>query len=250
MEAYSSFALVYDTFMNNVPYEEWAVYVKELLHEYCIGEGIILDMGCGTGTLTELLSGYGYDMIGIDNSGEMLAIAMEKRSSSGRDILYLCQDMREFELYGTVKAIVSICDSVNYILDPEELLDVFRLANNYLDPGGVFIFDFNTTHKYRDVIGECTIAENQETCSFIWDNYYDEEEGINEYDLTLFVKKEEHLYEKYEETHYQRGYELEEIKEILAKAGLKYEASYDAFTRNPPAADSQRICVIAKEHGK
>ena len=109
----------------------------------------------------------------------MLEIAMEKKDASGLNILYLLQDMREFELYGTVRAIVSVCDSMNYILEEEDLLQVFRLVNNYLDPGGMFIFDLNTTKKYRDM-GETTIAENREEASFIWENYFDEEEKINE----------------------------------------------------------------------
>ena len=192
MEAYTSFASVYDTFMDNVPYSEWAQYIRGLLLESGTEDGIVLDLGCGTGSLTELLAGYGYDMIGVDNSEDMLELAMEKRLKSGHDILYLLQDMREFELYGTVRAVVSVCDSLNYITDPEDLVQVFRLVNNYLDPGGVFIFDFNTDYKYREILGDCTIAEDRGTCSFIWDNYYYEEEHINEYDLTLYIQDEEY----------------------------------------------------------
>ena len=172
MDAYTSFARVYDTFMDNIPYEEWAVYLTGLLNEYGVNDGLVLDLGCGTGNMTELLAKEGYDMIGVDNAEEMLEIAMEKREKSGHDILYLLQDMREFELYGTVRAVVSVCDSVNYIDEEEDLTEVFRLVNNYLDPGGVFIFDFNTLYKYREIWGDRTIAENREDCSFIWDNYY------------------------------------------------------------------------------
>ena len=182
MDAYTSFAAVYDMFMDNIPYEEWCEYLTGLLKEYGIDKGLVLDMGCGTGSLTELLSKSGYDMIGIDNSEEMLEIALDKKSVSGRDILYLLQDMREFELYGTVAAVVSICDSMNYILTYEDMVQVFRLVNNYLDPGGIFIFDLNTEYKYREILADSTIAENREEGSFIWDNYYDEEERINEYD--------------------------------------------------------------------
>ena len=258
MEAYTSFAAVYDTFMDNVPYEEWAVYLQELLREYQIEDGLVLDLGCGTGTMTELLADYGYDMIGVDNSEEMLEIAFEKRMQSGHDgILYLLQDMRDFELYGTVKAVVSICDSMNYITEEEELEQVFRLVNNYLDPGGIFIFDFNTEYKYRELLGDRTIAEEREECSFIWDNYYYEEEGINEYELTLFIKDEELSQEsgqticrKFQETHYQRGYDLEKMRALLEHAGMEFLAAYDAFTRNEPGEHSERIYVIAREQGK
>ena len=247
---YESFASVYDTFMDDVPYEEWAEYLTGLLSEYGVSDGIVLDLGCGTGTLTEILAGKGYDMIGVDNSDDMLEIARDKQIQSGLDILYLLQDMREFELFGTVKAVVSICDSLNYITEDTELQRVFKLVNNYLDPGGVFIFDFNTVHKYRDILGEQTIAENRDEGSFIWDNYYDEKEEINEYDLTLFIREEGDLYRRFEETHYQRAYGLDTIVRLLKQAGLTYVTAYDAFTRNQPDDNSERIYVIAREQGK
>ena len=266
VEAYTSFASVYDKFMDNVPYEEWGGYIHDLLCGYGVRDGIVLDLGCGTGTMTELLAGYGYDMIGVDNSEDMLELAMEKRIASGHDILYLLQDMREFELYGTVRAVVSVCDSVNYITEPEELRVVFRLVNNYLDPGGIFLFDFNTEYKYREALGDRTIAEDRGGCSFIWDNCYYEDEQINEYDLTLFIRegaaagrdeaagenREENgaLYRKYRETHFQRGYTLEEIRELINSAGLVFDAAYDMDTRGEVTKTSERICVIARESGK
>lgn len=292
MEAYTSFAYVYDTFMDNVPYGEWARHIREKLCEHGVTDGIVLDLGCGTGTMTERLAGYGYDMIGVDNSEEMLELAMEKKTESGYDILYLLQDMRGFELYGTVRAVVSVCDSVNYITEPDELEEVFRLVNNYLDPKGIFLFDFNTVHKYRDVIGDSTIAEDRGVCSFIWDNRYYEKEQINEYDLTLFIAedfnpmenayvsertadsedallseegagdledtmfseeeggKNGSLYRRYTETHYQRGYTLAEIQELLERAGLVFIEAYDADTKETPNDTSERICVIARENGK
>lgn len=252
MEAYTDFASVYDIFMDETPYEAWCDYIKDILKENGITEGLLLELGCGTGAMTELLSKAGFDMIGIDNSGEMLNIASKKREESGEDILYLLQDMREFELYGTVKAIVSICDSVNYVTEKEELIEVFRLVNNYLDPKGLFLFDFNTAYKYREVIGDTTIAENREDCSFIWDNFYYEEECINEYDLTIFVKDnlEKNTYHKFQETHYQRGYELEEMKEMLALAGMEFVCAYDDYTKEAVHAESERIFVVARERGK
>ena len=250
MDAYTSFARVYDTFMDNIPYEEWAVYLTGLLNEYGVNDGLVLDLGCGTGNMTELLAKEGYDMIGVDNAEEMLEIAMEKREKSGHDILYLLQDIREFELYGTVRAVVSVCDSVNYIDEEEDLTEVFRLVNNYLDPGGVFIFDFNTLYKYREILGDRTIAENREDCSFIWDNYYYEEERINEYELSIFIREKENLFRRYEETHFQRGYTLDEMIRMIKDSGLEFVTAYDAFTREAPKEDSERIYVIAREKGK
>ena len=249
MEAYTGFAEVYDVFQDNVPYEEWCSYVTGLLKEYQVMDGLVLDLGCGTGSLTGLMARSGYDMIGIDNSGEMLQIAMNKRNASGLDILYLLQDMRGFELYGTVKAVISICDSMNYIMEYQELVEVFRLVNNYLDPKGVFIFDLNTEYKYRELLADNIFAEDREESSFIWNNFYDEEDKVNEYDLTLFVKEGE-LYRKFEETHYQRAYGLDQIQQAIRDGGMEFVAAYDACTRNPVQQDSERIYVIARENGK
>ena len=249
MDAYTSFAQVYDLFMDNVPYDQWCRYITELLREYGIQDGLVLELGCGTGVLTRKLAAKGYDMIGVDYSEDMLEIAMDHRQE-GEDILYLLQDMREFELYGTVRAAVSICDSMNYIVEYQDLVQVMKLVNNYLDPGGIFIFDLNTPYKYEEILGENTFAENRPEGSFIWENYYDGETGINEYDLTLFVREKEGIYRKFEETHYQRPYELEQVRRAIKDAGLEFVAAYDAGTHKPVQQDSQRIYVIAREKGK
>lgn len=298
MEAYTDFAEVYDTFMGDVPYEEWADFLASLIEAYGVsrpvrepgevqeleeapetGEApeagevqefeevweelevteedalisernLVLDLGCGTGTLTELLYEKGYDMIGVDSSEEMLQIAMDKKFETQSDILYLCQDMRELDLYSTVGTVVSVCDSLNYLLMDEDVLETFRLVNNYLFPGGIFIFDFNTIYKYEEVIGDTTIAENREDCSFIWENFYSCEDHINEYDVTVFERQEDDLYRKFTETHYQRGYSLNEMKAFLEKAGLTFVTAMDEKTHEAPTETSERIYVIAREHGK
>ena len=272
MEAYTGFAEVYDTFMDDTPYEEWAEFILKLLKEYgaasregespdeeglAVERRIVVDLGCGTGTLTELLAGAGWDMIGIDNSQDMLNIALAKREASGNEILYLHQDMRRLELYGTAGAMISVCDSLNYLLEEEEILQVFRLVNNYLCPGGVFLFDFNTAYKYENVIGDTTIAENREECSFIWENYYDTESCINEYDLTVFVRKKEEagdgeggLFRRFTETHFQRGYTLEQMGALVEQAGMELVTAIDGDTHGEVRAESERICVVARESGK
>lgn len=221
MSQYSDFSTVYDVFMDNVPYEEWADGIAKVLSEYGINDGLVLDLGCGTGTLTELLAGKGYDMIGVDSSEDMLAEAITKKPEN-LDILYLNQDITDFELYGTVRAVVSTCDSLNYLLEDDELLAAFRLINNYLEPDGVFVFDMNAPEKYTDVLADNVFAENREDTSFIWENTFDDETSINEYALTLFILDEESgLYEKSEEFHYQRAYTRDEIKSLLNEAGLE-----------------------------
>ena len=250
MEMYEDFAQVYDRFMDETPYEVWADFVEKKLKEAGIEDGLVLDLGCGTGSVTELLAKKGYDMIGVDISDRMLDIAMEKRTRSGLDILYLQQDMREFELYGTVRAVICLCDSLNYLLEEDDLLTTFKLVNNYLDPNGLFIFDFNTVYKYETVIGDSTIAENREDCSFIWENYYTAEDQINEYDLTIFVKQQKDLFRKFTETHLQRGYTLETMKRLVEQSGLIFVEALDADTHGSVTETSERIYVIAREHGK
>lgn len=259
-ETYSDFAEVYDEFMDNTPYEEWCETLTHMIEKYGISRplrderdllaserNLVLDLGCGTGTLTELLYQKGYDMIGVDNAPAMLNIAMEKREKSGARILYLLQDMRELELYSTVGTVISVCDSVNYILDERELCEVFRLVNNYLYPGGLFVFDFNTDYKYREVIGETTIAENREECGFIWENYYDEESCINEYDVTVFVREQDELFRRFTETHMQRGYTVEQMLALVEQAGMQVIKVLDAESLQKVTDESERVYVLARE---
>lgn len=263
MEAYGDFAGVYDELMDDTPYDQWAARLDSLIRKYGVSkperdvEGVldaernlVVDLGCGTGTLAEIMYGMGYDMVGVDLSESMLNVAMEKRVKSGSEILYLLQDMRELELYSTVGTVYSVCDSLNYILEEDELLQVFALVNNYLFPGGVFIFDFNTDYKYREVIGDTTIAENREDCSFIWENYYDPEEGLNEYDLTVFVRQEGDSFRKFSEVHLQRGYTLEQMVSLLEKAGMALVEAADAETGAAVTPESERIYIVAREQGK
>ena len=292
MGAFESFARVYDLFMDNVPYEEWGSYLTGLLREYGICSGTVAELGCGTGKMTRLLAAAGYDMIGVDNSEEMLEIAreaeyeadawsaaeawdeadetdaLEEYAELGEPdepeesdepdepdepdelpnggILYLLEDMRELELYGSVRAVVSVCDSMNYILEEADLREVFSRVHEYLEEDGVFIFDLNTVYKYRDLLGETTIAENREEGSFIWENYFDEESAVNEYDLTLYIREDGESYRRFEEVHYQRAYDLKTIDRLLADAGMELTAAYDAFTKEPVRDDSERIYVVAR----
>lgn len=248
MQPYTGFASVYDLFMDNVPYDDWADYVQQLLKKHQIENGLVLELGCGTGSMTRRLAEKGYDLIGIDNSEEMLQIAREKSAGNEDGILYLCQDMREFELYGTVAAAISVCDSMNYILSEEDMLQVFRLVNNYLDPQGLFIFDLDTQYAYEEILGDNTIAENREEGSFIWENSYYEEERMNEINLTLFIpEKDPSLFRKYEETHYRKAYTLDTIKRLIEEAGMEWVAVYDALTEKKPKKDCERVYIIARE---
>lgn len=250
MEQYTNFAKVYDLFMDNVPYDKWVEQIKDILYKENIKDGLICDLGCGTGAITERLANLGYDMIGVDNSYDMLDVAMEKKYASGNDILYLCQDMREFELYGTVRAIISRCDSLNYIRELSELKEVFAWVNNYLDPDGLFIFDMNTEYKYQNILGDNTFAEVREQASFIWENTYDSDKRINEYDLNLFIKLEGDNYKRFEERHVQKAYTFDEILSAIDSSNMVLEKYLDADTYGDVSEKTERILFVAREKGK
>lgn len=247
-EIYAGFAEVYDEFMDNIPYDEWHSYLHGFLIEYGVTSGIVVDLACGTGSMTYRLADDGYDMIGIDLSGDMLDIAREKCSS---DTLLLQQDMRELDLYGTAAAMVCVCDGMNYILKKDELKKVFENVRTFLDYDGIFIFDMKTEHFYKDILGEKTIADNRENASFIWDNMYHSDTHINEYLLTIYslVDDENDLFARYDEMHYQKAYSIEEVTLLLKEAGLKLLKVYNAFSKEEPDAHSERVYFIAKrEH--
>lgn len=246
---YEEFAFVYDEFMQEVPYEAWADYIEKIWETWGCRPELVLDLACGTGNLTRILARRGYEMIAADQSEEMLELARAKAWEDGTDILFLQQDMREFELYGTVGSIICTCDSLNYLLEEDELLRVFRLADNYLDPEGLFIFDVNTEYKFREVLADQVRAETFEDAAYIWENSYDEEQRINEY-LVTFFRREGELYRRDEEAHYERAYPAATLTALLEQAGLKVLGVYDAFTLEPPRPDSERICFVAREQKK
>lgn len=245
MADYEGFAEVYDIFMQDTPYDEWTSYIERIWKHYGLKPKLVCDLACGTGNITTRLAAKGYDMIGIDRSDSMLTKAREK---SPENILYLNQDMREFELYGTVDSIVCLCDSINYITDSDDLLEVFRLINNYLDPKGLFIFDINTIHKFRDILSDNCFCETTDSSAYTWENYYDEEENINEFYTNFFIKdKDSGLYHRFEEYHYEKGYPIDEISELIEKSGMKLLGVFDELTLTPPTKDSSRIFFVAQE---
>ena len=265
MDSYSAFAGVYDELMADVPYDEWAQRIDRDIRRYGVSKtsgereeaatedeavlaserDLVADLACGTGVVTRKLFDKGYDVFGVDISSEMLSRAMD--SDDERGIMYLNQDICELDLYSTIGTAVCVCDSLNYLLSDEELEAAFAGVSNFLYPGGIFIFDCNTSYKYRESIGESTIAEAGEDVSFIWDNYYDEDENVNEYDLTLFIKREDGLYERAEETHLQRGIEKEDIENLARKSGLEVMLIADSDTDGEVREETERIYAVFKK---
>lgn len=248
-EIYQGFAESYDLFMDNIPYDMWHAYLHRLLQEYGVDQGIVVDLACGTGSMTCRLAADGYDMIGIDQSCEMLDIARKKCPDH---VLLLQQDMRELDLYGSASAFVCVCDGMNYLLQEEDLRAVFRRVSLFLDPDGIFVFDLKTEHFYSRHLGNRTMTDHREDATLIWENEYHADTGINEYLITIYqqVDPKRDLFERVEEYHQQRAYSTGEVQRALQDEGLQLEAVYEAFTRNLPDCESERLYFIARKTEK
>lgn len=243
MESYKDFARVYDEFMDQTPYDEWLLNILNVFKKYKIKENAqVLDLGCGTGKMARRLKNAGYQVTAVDNSMDMLEVAASEEDDG---ILYVLQDMVSLELPDQMDAVVSICDCMNYILEEEDLKEAFKRVKRFLKEDGVFMFDMNSHYKYQEILACNTFAEDREDASFIWDNFYDESDRINEYQLSLFIQNEQGTYNKYEELHLQKAYDEEEIKEFLYEAGFTSVMVCDADTMGEVKKDTQRIYYIA-----
>ena len=244
---YEGFANAYDQMMEEIPYEEWFEKLHSYIRKQGVEKGILCELGCGTGTMTEHFAKAGYEMIGIDNSIDMLAMAQQKKQETNSDILYLEQDMQEFELAEPADVIVSICDSMNYLLEEEDMCSTLRQVKNNLKTDGYFIFDLKTKYCFQTVMGNRTMVEQEEDITYIWENYFYEEEEINEYSLTIFQRKNtSDLFEKTEEVHHQKVYSLEKMQELLEQNGLVVVECLDEKMEGKPREDSERIYIVAK----
>ncbi len=248
MSAYERFSEIYDEMMEDLPYDLWADYVINVLKDRGITEGLVCELGCGTGRMTGRLADAGYDMIGIDLSSDMLEEAMLKEDGTRPlPILYLHQDIRSFELYGTVKAVVSFCDTINYLLSKEDLQETFCLAYMYLDPEGMFYFDVKTPYCFEYVLGETTQILEEDDLFVAWDNHYEAKERLSEYELTMFFGGEDGLFEKEKEYHTQKAYLREEIEEALKKAGFTLLSVVDGEDMGEVKEESLRWGFLAKK---
>jgi len=245
---YKGFAEIYDKLMYDVNYKEWADYIENIFKKFNIAPKLIADLGCGTGSFCIEMAKRGYDMIGIDLSPEMLSYAAQKSKEEGMDILFLNQDMSEFELYGTVDAIVSLMDSVNYILTKNKLKKMFKLVKNYLNPGGIFVFDINSDYKLSNILGNNIFYEIGEDICYLWKNNYNPKNKVCEFELTFFIKEKQNgLYKRIDELHYERAYACEDIKSIAEQTGLKCLAIYNGFTFSVPQPESERIFFVCQK---
>ncbi len=239
-EAFSRLAKVFDELMSDVDYIEWVDYVEDLFNLAKREVVEILDLACGTGTPTELLENKGYKLIGIDRSVEMLKIAKKKVKAP-----LIAADAQSFFLRKKFDAVISLFDSMNYLLTPEALIKTFKNVRNHLKPGGVFIFDMNTLKAFKDYWGDdIKVKETQQTVS-IWRTTFDESMGTSTLYITIFYKNREG-WDRIDETHIERGYRIESVEKYLHESGFKWIQPFHHLTLRQATENSLRFTVVAR----
>lgn len=269
MSAYSGFAYAYDFLMKDVDYDKWAKDIDDIYKELNIKPKSVLELGCGTGNITTKLYKKGYNMIGSDLSEDMLMIAQEKAYESNLMINFILQDMRSINYRKKVDSVISICDGLNYITTDEDLVKVFKSVHNVLETDGIFLFDISTYFKLKNILGSNTFAESHDGASYIWENYFDEESEILDFDLTVFIKSNTQLdedydddydedygdefdedelvlYERYFEEHKQKAHKTEKLIELL-KDYFEIIELRDGDSFSELTDSSQRALFICKK---
>lgn len=246
MSRYGSFAEYYDSLTSNVDYRKTAEYVSDILNENRINKGILLDLACGTGTMSLILAQKGYDVIGVDNSPEMLGEAREKAIEAGEDILFLCQDMCSIDLYGTVDCTVCLLDSLNHLESKEELLEAFKRVSLFTVPGGLFVFDVNTEYKHKYVLGDNTFVYDNDDVYCVWQNEYDDESKTVEIFLDFF-QEENGLYRRSSEYFAERAFSDSDIKNLLSEAGFTDIKAYGELRKTAPSDTEERVFYVARK---
>lgn len=242
--AYTTLAKWYDLFAGDIDYPGFAGYVTDIIDEYCGGRPeLMLELCCGTGNLTRYFAKYCRELIAVDSSAQMLSRAREKEEL--KDVLFLQQDIRRFELYGTVDAAVCCLDGINYLGSVKELKSFFSLVHNYLNPDGIFVFDMSTIYKLKNILGNRTFTYDFDNVYMVWENTL-MSGGKVRLQLEIFEKLKNGLYSRSGETQFQRGYTPGTVKKALAEAGFSVLGCYDAFTKDSPLPESERIFFAAR----
>ena len=233
--------------LNGADYKAYADYVKRVFEKYGSGkESLVLDLGCGTGSLTLALAELGYDMIGADISPDMLMVATERAYDAEKSILFLMQDMRSFELYGTVQGVVSALDGIGYLTERDDVIKCFKLIRNYLEPGALFLFDVNSEYRFREVLSKRDFFLEDDGVCLGWHSELDEETGMCDLFLTLFIKEEDGRYVRRDETQTEKLWTDEELAEMLCESGLEKVAVFSGFDMKAPTETDEKRFYVAR----
>lgn len=241
---YNNFANLYDELMDDVDYEKWYLYIENIFNRFKKKPKNILEMACGTGNISYYLAKNEYDLTCFDLSSEMLSIAYNKLNGF-KNVKLLNQNMIDFNINKKFDSVISICDGLNYILNPNDLLKSFKNVKDHLIKDGIFIFDISSYYKLNHIIGHNTFIEDKDHIYYIWQNYFDHDKNIAEFYLTFFVEEKDGQYIRFDEEHFQKAYKVEEIVDLLKLAAFKEVYCFDGLTFDKPNSESERITFIA-----
>lgn len=245
MIAYGALAGVYDRLTGDVCYERRADYMEKLFLKSRIPVHTVLDLACGTGTMTAILTERGYELISVDGSPDMLAQAREKAEGlSGEQPVFLNQDMPELDLYGTVDAAICCLDSLNYLTSPRDVQRTFRRLHLFIAPGGLLVFDINSAAKLRALDGQVFLDETEDVYC-VWRAAFEKRSRICSYGMDIFTRREDGAWNRDTEEHLQRAYEVDELRRWLMEAGFTYVRTYGDCRISAPRENEQRIYFTA-----
>jgi ubiquinone/menaquinone biosynthesis C-methylase UbiE len=244
--SYDDFSRFYDLLTDNVEYEKRADYFCRLLSMCGIEEGILLDLGCGTGSMSVKMAERGFDVIGVDSSIGMLNAAQQKMFESGKHMLLLNQNMQEIDLYGTVDCAICVLDGINHLDSAEDVRKTFEKVSLFMNQGGAFAFDVNTVYKHKNVLADNVFVYEPDGLFCVWQNSFNETDNSVEISLDFF-EEEDSVYYRSSESFAERAYELGDIKKWLEDSGFEVMGIYDDLTTDEVKSDSERAVFLARK---
>lgn len=245
--SYSAFARYYDSLTANIDYRKRAEYFHEIIKKFRQTNGnILLDLACGTGSISEEMAKLGYDVIGVDCSDEMLGIALDKKFDSNSDIQYLCQDMRQLDMFGSIDIAICALDSINHLADIRDVKKVFENVAFFSEPNALFIFDVNTLFKHRKILADNTFTYETDNVYCIWENTLVPETDEVKMNLEFFELEENGLYSRSSDSFSEKAYSESDIEKLLAETGFEILGKYGDDTFSSPAPDCQRIVYAVR----